>query len=157
MSGCGSTSSMTGLAAPASAVRRTQSQGAGRAASATEAAGLGPELLPRPEPALHHRLISPLTYFRLGSFGDGPLTPRRLGRGRRRPPQARSQLLGHDLHGRSGAAILSGPAPLLERPTITRLPPLRTNPTSSGPPEATRIGQRSKRSVATKSDLLTIC
>src|SRR4029450_9024553 len=66
MSGCGSTSSMTGLAAPASAVRRTQSQGAGRAASATEAAGLGPELLPRPEPALHHRLISPLTYFRLG-------------------------------------------------------------------------------------------
>src|SRR4029453_6021932 len=68
MSGCGSTSSMTGLAAPASAVRRTQSQGAGRAASATEAAGLGPELLPRPEPALHHRLISPLTYFRLGSY-----------------------------------------------------------------------------------------
>src|SRR5215208_315986 len=39
---------------------------------------------------------------------------RRPGRGRRRPPQARSQLLGHDLNGRSGAANLSRPSPLLE-------------------------------------------
>ena len=36
------------------------------------------------------------------------------GRRGRRPAQARSQLLGHDLHDRPGAAVLSGPAPLLE-------------------------------------------
>jgi hypothetical protein len=42
------------------------------------------------------------------------LAPRRLGRGRRRPPQARPQLVGHDLDGRAGAAVLSGPAALLE-------------------------------------------
>jgi hypothetical protein len=30
------------------------------------------------------------------------------------------------------------------RPTTTQLPPLLTNPTSSGPPEATRTGQRSE-------------
>jgi hypothetical protein len=40
------------------------------------------------------------------------LAPRRPGR--RRPPQAWPQLLGHDLDDRSGAAVLSGPAPLLE-------------------------------------------
>jgi integrase len=39
---------------------------------------------------------------------------RRPGRRRRRPPQARPQLLGHDLDGGSGAAVLSRPAALLE-------------------------------------------
>ena len=42
------------------------------------------------------------------------LVPRRPGRGRRCPPQAWPQLVGHYLHDRSGAAVLSGPAPLLE-------------------------------------------
>jgi hypothetical protein len=36
------------------------------------------------------------------------------GGARRRPPQAWPQLLGHDLHDRAGAAVLGGPAPLLE-------------------------------------------
>jgi hypothetical protein len=40
--------------------------------------------------------------------------PCRPGRGRRRPTEARSQLLGHDLHDRPCAAILSGPSSLLE-------------------------------------------
>jgi hypothetical protein len=40
--------------------------------------------------------------------------PRRPGRRRRRPTQAWPQLLGHDLDQLPAAAILSGPAPLLE-------------------------------------------
>src|SRR4029453_15747294 len=47
-------------------------------------------------------------------LSDGPLTPRRPGRRRDRPPQTRPQLLGHDLDGGSGAAVLSGPGPLLK-------------------------------------------
>src|SRR5262245_56927692 len=35
------------------------------------------------------------------------------GRRGRRPTEARSQFLGHDLDGRAGAALLAGPAPLL--------------------------------------------
>src|SRR4029453_14342950 len=46
--------------------RRPQSQGAVRPPSAAKASTSGAELLPGPEPALHHRLNSPLTYFRLG-------------------------------------------------------------------------------------------
>jgi hypothetical protein len=42
------------------------------------------------------------------------LAPRRPGRRRRRPPQARSELLGHDLDDLPGAAVLVGPGPLLE-------------------------------------------
>jgi hypothetical protein len=44
------------------------------------------------------------------------LAPRRPGRRRRCPPEARPQLLGHHLHlhGRAGAAILGGPCPLLQ-------------------------------------------
>jgi hypothetical protein len=50
------------------------------------------------------------------------LAPRRPGRGRRRHRQGGSaQLLGDDLDGRPGAAILGRPAPLLEA-TTTRLP-----------------------------------
>ena len=41
-------------------------------------------------------------------------TPGRPSRGGGRPPQAEAQLLGHDLHHRSGAAVLSRPGPLLE-------------------------------------------
>jgi hypothetical protein len=40
------------------------------------------------------------------------LAPRLPGRGRRRPPEARPQLVGYDLHDRAGAAVLGGPAPL---------------------------------------------
>src|SRR5215207_5850124 len=40
--------------------------------------------------------------------------PGRPGRGRRRPAQARPQLLGQHLDDGSGASILSGPAPLLQ-------------------------------------------
>src|SRR5205814_1685166 len=40
--------------------------------------------------------------------------PRRPGRGRRCPPQAWPQLLGQNLHDGSSAAVLGGPAPLLE-------------------------------------------
>src|SRR4029453_10315608 len=47
--------------------RRPQSQGAVRPPSAAKASTSGAELLPGPEPALHHRLNSPLTYFRLGN------------------------------------------------------------------------------------------
>jgi hypothetical protein len=61
-------------------------------------------LLVHPRPAPSHRWSSWLL----------DLAPRRPGRRRRRPPEARPQLLGHDLDGRSGAAILSGPAPGLE-------------------------------------------
>src|SRR5215218_6989940 len=47
---------------------------------------------------------------------------RRPGRGRHRPARARSQLLGQDLDHGPGAAILSGPASLLEPAmTTTRL------------------------------------
>jgi hypothetical protein len=67
------------------------------------------------------------------------------GRGRCRPPQARPQLLGHHLDHGAGAAVLGRPGPLVQpahdhwsRPSTIRLPPLTTNPTSSGPPEATR-------------------
>jgi len=42
------------------------------------------------------------------------LAPRGPGRGRRRPTEARPQLLGHDLDDRAGATVLSGPGPLLE-------------------------------------------
>jgi hypothetical protein len=38
----------------------------------------------------------------------------RPGGRRRRPPEARPKLLSHDLDHRPGAAVLSGPAPLLE-------------------------------------------
>src|SRR5215208_3517102 len=61
-------------------------------------------LLPHPRP----RAVASLVELLLVA------APRRPGRRRRRPPQARSQLLGHDLDNRPGAAILSGPAPLLE-------------------------------------------
>src|SRR5215218_3471691 len=70
---------------------------------------------------------------------------------------ARPQLLGHDLDGGSGAAGLGGPGVLLEPAATTRLPPLMTEPTSSGAPGTTRIGQRSKCLAVTVSDLLTIC
>ena len=51
------------------------------------------------------------------------LATRRPGGGRGCPPQAWPQLLGQHLDGGAGAAILGGPAPLLERPTTTtRLP-----------------------------------
>jgi hypothetical protein len=60
-------------------------------------------LLLHPVPALLHgrstRLLAGVPYH--------------LGRGRR-PTKARPQLLGHDLDSRSGAAVLGGPAPLLE-------------------------------------------
>ena len=49
----------------------SQSQGAGRAPPAPKASRGGPQLLPGSEPALHHRLISPLTYFRLGNPTQG--------------------------------------------------------------------------------------
>jgi hypothetical protein len=42
------------------------------------------------------------------------LAPRRPSRRRRRPPQARPQLLGHDLDDRACAAVLGGPTPLPE-------------------------------------------
>ena len=44
----------------------TSKQGAGGAPPAAKAATPGAQLLPGPEPALHHRLTSPLTYIRLG-------------------------------------------------------------------------------------------
>src|SRR5215203_4422763 len=47
----------------------------------------------------------------------------RPGGRRRRPPEARPKLLSHDLDHRPGAAVLSGPAPLLEPAHgTTRLP-----------------------------------
>jgi hypothetical protein len=58
--------------------------------------------------------------------------PRRPGRRRRRPPQARPQLLGYDLDHRPVAAVLSGPGACWSRPTTTQLAPLMTNPASSG-------------------------
>jgi hypothetical protein len=71
------------------------------------------------------------------------LTPRGPGR-RRRPPQARPQLLGHALHGRAGAAILSGPAPLLK-------------PTHDHDPAALRQGLRGmlglvRQTITVKND-----
>jgi hypothetical protein len=60
------------------------------------------------------------------------LAPRRPGRRRRRPPQARPQLLGHDLDHLPGAAVLGGPGPLLEpATTTTRLPLLSDSATCS--------------------------
>ena len=56
MSGCGSTSSTTGSAAPASPAQRISSQGAGRPPSVAKAPTSGARLLPGPEPALHHHL-----------------------------------------------------------------------------------------------------
>jgi hypothetical protein len=51
------------------------------------------------------------------------LAPRRPGRGRRRPPQARPQLLGHDLNGGPGAAVPAVQLRCCSRPTTTtRLP-----------------------------------
>ena len=45
---------------------------------------------------------------------SGLLAARGPSRGGRRPTQAWPQLLGHDLHDGAGAAVLSGPGPLLE-------------------------------------------
>jgi hypothetical protein len=44
------------------------------------------------------------------------LTARRPGRGRRRPPEARAELVGHNLDDLAGAAVLSRPGSLLEPP-----------------------------------------
>src|ERR687898_2322279 len=55
-----------------------------------------------PHPAPSHRWSSWL------------LAARGPGRGCRRPPQAGAQLVGDDLDGGAGAAVLGGPAPMLE-------------------------------------------
>jgi hypothetical protein len=60
------------------------------------------------EPGVRHVPETTVKYH-LGLAG----APRRPGR-RRRPPQARPQLLGHDLGGGSSVAILSGPCPPLK-------------------------------------------
>src|SRR4029453_1956567 len=49
--------------------RGSQSQGVGGAAPAAEAPTHRAGVLPRSEPALHHRLNSPPTYIRLGMYG----------------------------------------------------------------------------------------
>src|SRR5829696_8618651 len=51
---------------------------------------------------------------RWSSWLLAPRRPGRPGRRRRRPTEARPQLLGHDLDGGAGAAVLSGPGALLE-------------------------------------------
>jgi hypothetical protein len=56
-----------------------------------------------------------------------------------------------------GVVVLGRPGPLLERPTAILLPPLMTNPHSSGSPEATELVSAQSALTVTISDLLTIC
>jgi hypothetical protein len=86
------------------------------------------------------------------------MAARRPGGGCRRAPQARSQLLDHDLHDGSGGAVLGGPgSQLMSGHDHSAAPTLVTNP-----PRQDRL--KPPKSVSTQgvvavtaSDLLTIC
>jgi hypothetical protein len=71
------------------------------------------------------------------------LAPPRPGR-RRRPAQARPQLLGHDLHDRAGAAVLGGPGRCWNRPTTTTRLPFES--------ECAACSAWSRRTITVKND-----
>src|SRR4029453_16286109 len=92
-------SSQTSLVSPTPGCRETSPS----SLNSTDTTERNASML-RPRPAPSHRWSSWLPV----------LTPGGSGRRRRRPTKARPQLVGYDLDGGAGAAVLSGPGPLLE-------------------------------------------